>query len=64
MCFAFCITFCKNCIPNLKARKYVSIENAAEDGPQSLQINEDFIKLLETETKQPCEETAEQGVVW
>lgn len=65
MRFAFCKTFCKNCSPNLETLKYKSVENTAEDEPQSLRINEEqFIKLLETETKQPSEETAEQGLVW
>lgn len=60
MCFAFCNRICKNGIPNLETCKNTSFENMEEDGPHTWHINEDHLKkLLETETKKLCEETAE-----
>lgn len=61
MCFAFCNRICKNGIPNSETCKNTSSENTKEDGPHILHINEDHLKkkLLETETRQIREETAE-----
>lgn len=50
----------KNGIPNLETRKNISFEKIEEDRPHILHMNEEhFKKLLETETKQLWEETAE-----
>lgn len=60
MCSAFCNRTCKNGIPNLETWKNISFVKTEEDGPHILHMNENHLKnLLETETKQLCEATAE-----